>query len=191
MPLYMAIAGRRANIVFLVLLAFVWLASSVFWSERNESYAFLRLLPVSDRDVVRAKLILGITAVLAYWAWLVLLALLAWGLSPEFFARFSLINLVASAWSPLVALCYLGIWRIGARAMKFPLVILTAAFLIVLLPVAHRFFPPRYGDFGLGLRAAPWYVQVLLPMAGLAVFLFLARKAVRIKRNNDEHLQVP
>lgn len=191
MPLYMAIAGRRGNTVFFSLLAFVWLVSSVYWSERSESYAFLRMLPVRDRDVVHAKLALGLMAVFIYWTWLGLLTLFTWGVSPEFFARFSLINMVASAWLPLVALCYLGIWRIGVRAITFPLVTLMVTFLIILLPVANRFFPPRYGDLGLGLTAAPWFVQVLLPATGLGVFLLLARRAPRIKRNNDEHLQLP
>jgi hypothetical protein len=191
MPFYGAIAGRRGSTVLFALLAFVWLASSVFWSERSESYAFLRLLPVRDRDVVRAKLALGLVAAFVYWAWLVLLALVSWGVSTEFFARFSLLNLVGSAWPPLVALCYLGIWRRGARTVAFPFLTLMAAFLIVLLPVANRFFPPRYGDLGLGLKAAPWFVQVLLPVMGVGVFLVLARMAPRIKRNNDEHLQLP
>ena len=33
----------------------VWLSSSVLWSERQESYAFLRTLPVTDREIVRTK----------------------------------------------------------------------------------------------------------------------------------------
>lgn len=60
MPLSTAFAGRKWGVVFHSLLGFVWLPSSVLWSEWGESYSFLRLLPVRDRDVVRAKLGLGL-----------------------------------------------------------------------------------------------------------------------------------
>ncbi|MCU0277242.1 MAG: ABC-2 transporter permease, partial [Acidobacteria bacterium] len=62
MSLVETVAGRRGIAVFIVSMAFIWLPSSVLWSERNESYTFLRLLPVRDRDVVRAKLLLGLGA---------------------------------------------------------------------------------------------------------------------------------
>lgn len=189
MPLAAAFAGRRGGMVFSALLAFIWLPSSVLWSERGESYAFLRLLPVRDRDVVCAKLGLGLGAAVAYWLWLSLLTLAAWGASPYFLARFSLITLFASSWPPLVALCYLGIWRIGARAMTFPLLTFMAFALLGLLGLGIKYFPPRGGD--LGLVAAPWPLQVLFPAAGLALFLFLARRAPRVKWRNDEHLQLP
>lgn len=190
MPLYIVIAGRSRTIVFMILLAVVWLCSSVLWSERNESYAFLRMLPVSDRDVARAKLGLGLGAAFVYWAWLSLLSLIVAGATPEFLARFSLINLAASAWPPLVALCYLGVWRRGARAMTFPLVTLIAVFFIVAVGVAVRFFPSGRGG-NLGLAPAPWPLQVLLPATGLVAFLLLARLAPRVKLDNDEHLQLP
>jgi hypothetical protein len=191
LPLYMAMAGRKGHIVFATLMVFIWLPSSVLWSERCESYAFLRLLPIRDRDVVRAKLGLGLAAVIVYWAWLTLLTLVSWGVSPEFFARFSLINLLASSWPLLVALCYLGIWRAGARAMTFPLLTLMAVAFFIIIGFGMRYFPPRRGDFGIGLTAAPWPLQLLLPLVGLALFLWLARLGPRVKRSNDEHLQLP
>jgi hypothetical protein len=183
------VAGRRGIAVFVAAMAFIWLPSSVLWSERNESYSFLRLLPVRDRDVVHAKLLLGLGAAAVYWLWLSLLALATWGATPVFLARFSLITLTASFWPPLVALCYLGVWRIGARAMTFPLLTIMAFAFFGLLGLGTRFFPPRGGD--LGLVAAPWPLQVLMPAAGLALFLVLARRAPRVKWRNDEHLQLP
>ena len=182
----MPLVGSQGAVLFV----FLWLPSSVLWSERGESYAFLRLLPIRDRDVVRAKLGLGLGAVIAYWAWLTLLTLVHWGVSAEFFARFSLINLLASAWPPLVALCYLGVWRLGARGMTFPLLTLMGVAAFIVLGFQARFFPHRGGD-PLGLPAAPWLLQVLLPLAGLALFLWLARVGPRVKRSNDEHLQLP
>jgi hypothetical protein len=180
---------RRGATAFCALLVFIWLPSSVLWSERGESYAFLRLLPVRDRDVARAKLGLGLGAAAAYWAWLTLVSLIHWGVSREFFALFSLVNLAASVWMPLVALCYLGVWRIGARAMTFPLLTLMVIAFFAALGFGLSYFPPRrvYS----GLAAAPWPLQILLPLAGLGLFLLLARKAPRVKWNNDEHLQMP
>ncbi len=186
MPLYLVLANKRVNIVFITLLSFIWLPSSVLWSERGESYAFLRLLPIRDRDVVRAKLGLGLGAVLVYWAWLSLLTLAAWGASPEFIVRFSLINLVGAAWPPLVALCYLGVWRFGARAMTAPILGFMAVAFFSMIG-----FDVKRGDSGLDLAAAPWPLQILLPAAGLLLFLLLARQAKRVKWRNDEHLQLP
>jgi hypothetical protein len=182
----MPLVGSQGAVLFV----FLWLPSSVFWSERGESYAFLRLLPLRDRDVVRAKLGLGLAAAIAYWAWLTLLTLAHWGVSSEFFIRFSLINLLASAWPPLVALCYLGVWRLGVRGMTFPLLTLMGVAALLLLGLQTRYFPHRGGD-PLQLTAAPWPLQLLLPAVGLTVFLILARLGPRVKHNNDEHLQLP
>lgn len=186
MPLYLVLANKRVNIVFVTLMAFLWLPSSVLWSERSESYAFLRMLPVSDRDIVRAKLGLGLGAVLAYWGWLSLLTMISWGFSADFFARFSLINLASSAWPPLMAFCYLGVWRFGARAMTVPILGFMGISFFSIIG-----FDVKNGDFDLGLTAAPWPMQVLPPAAGLAIFFLLARLGPRVMRRNDEHLQLP
>jgi len=181
--------GRRGPLFYMILLAPVWLASSVLWSERNESYAFLRMLPVRDGDIARAKLKLGLGAVVLYWVLLSLLTLLVWGTSPAFFARFSLINLVCAASLPLVALCYLGVWRYGARAMTIPILVFMAiTFFSVMGGGIARW---RGSDFGQGLAAAPWPLQVLGPAAAFLVWLLLARAAPRIKRDNEAHLQTP
>jgi len=79
--------GRRGYLVYLTFMAPVWLCSSVLWSERIESYAFLRMLPVRDGDIARAKLRLGLAAVVVYWLLLLLYSLLAWGASPAFAGR--------------------------------------------------------------------------------------------------------
>jgi len=191
MSLVETVAGRRGIAVFIVSMAFIWLPSSVLWSERNESYAFLRLLPVRDRDVVRAKLLLGLGAAAVYWLWLSLLALAAWGATPGFFARFSLITVVASSWPPLVALCYMGIWQRGARAMTFPLLTLMVVAFIGAVGFGRIILSPGRGDVLLGRISVPWPLLLLLPAAGLALFLLLARVAPRIKWKNDEHLQLP
>jgi hypothetical protein len=186
-----AVAGRRGIAAYIAAMAFIWLPSSVLWSERNESYSFLRLLPVRDRDVVRAKLLLGLGAAVVYWLWLSLLALAAWGATPGFFARFSLITLVASFWPPLVALCYLGIWLRGARAMTFPLLTLMTVVFIGVVGCGVKFLTPWRDDMFWRRLSLPWPLLLLLPAAGLALFLLLARLAPRIKWRNDEHLQLP
>jgi hypothetical protein len=181
--------GRRGYLVFLTLMAPVWLSSSVLWSERNESYAFLRMLPVRDGDIVHAKLKLGLGAVVLYWAMLSFLTLLAWGPSPAFFARFSLINLICAASLPLVALCYLGVWRYGARAMTIPILVFMAiTFFSVMGGGIARW---RGSDFGQGLAPAPWPLQVFVPTAAFLVWLLLAKAAPRVKRDNEAHLQMP
>lgn len=186
-----AYAGRMRVVVFVALMGFIWLPSSILWSERSESYSFLRLLPVRDRDVVRAKLGLGLGAVTAYWALLSLTTLAAWGLSPEFLSRFSLITLTASTWPPLVTLCYRGVWRNGVRAMMFPWLTLMGFFIIITLGFVTRFVSDRWEDALLAEAGMLWPLSLLAVAIGLALFLFLARNAARVKWSSDEHLQMP
>ena len=75
--------------------------------------------------------------------------------------------------------------------MTFPLLTLMAVAFFGVVGFGTRYFPPQQGDFGMGLTPAPWILQVLLPAAGLAVFLLLARLGPRVMRHSDEHLQLP
>src|SRR4030042_4298146 len=86
-PLYNFVfnEGRRGYIVFLTLMAPVWLCSAVLWSERQESYAFLRMLPVRDGAIAQAKLRLGLAGVFVYWLLLTLYTLLGLGDVPRLF----------------------------------------------------------------------------------------------------------
>jgi len=190
-PLYNFVfnEGRRGYIVFLTFMAPVWLCSSVLWSERQESYGFLRMLPVRDGDIARAKLRLGLGGVFVYWLFLSLYTLLAWGMSPAFAACFSLINIMIAVTLPLVALCYLGVWKFGARAMTVPILVFMAATFITVMSSGIRFW--RGPDLGTGLRAAPWPVQVFLPVAALMAWWLMSRAAPRIKWTNEAHLQAP
>lgn len=162
---------------------------SVLWSERQESYAFLRMLPVRDRDIVRAKLKLGLVGALIYWLLLSLYTLLAWGASGAFFGLFSLINIVIAVSLLLVTLCYLGVWRFGARAMTVPILVFMGISIITVFVSGIRLW--RDHDLGTGLRAAPWPLQVFLPVAALVLWGFLFRAAPRIKWTNEAHLQMP
>lgn len=190
-PLYNFVfnEGRRGYLVFMTFMAPVWLCSSVLWSERQESYAFLRMLPVRDGEIARAKLRLGLGGVFIYWLLLSLYTLLAWGASPDFAARFSLINIMIAVTLPLVALCYLGIWRFGARAMTAPILIFMAVTFVTVMSFGTRLW--RGSNFGLGLKPAPWPVQVFLPLVALAAWWLLSRAAPRIKWTNEAHLQMP
>jgi hypothetical protein len=75
--------------------------------------------------------------------------------------------------------------------MTFPLLTLIGIGALVVLGLEMRYFPRRGSAAGLGLAPAPWPLQVLLPLAGLALFLWLARLGPRVKRCNDEHLRLP
>jgi len=71
--------GRGGILSMMAILVPAWLSSSVLWSENMESYAFLRTLPVTDREVVRAKFSLALAAAFVYWVILLLLVSSAWG----------------------------------------------------------------------------------------------------------------
>ena len=85
-PLFM-LAGSLNNRAVLSVMALwipVWLSSSVLWSERQEAYAFLRILPVTDRRIVRAKFGLALGFAAVYWLVMALFIRAAWGSTPEY-----------------------------------------------------------------------------------------------------------
>ena len=93
-----------------------WLSSSVLWSKKMESYAFLRMLPVTDREIVRVKFGLALAAAFVYWLILSLLVRAAWGSAWEYPAYVALTNLTCAISLPLVACWYIFHWRLGMPA---------------------------------------------------------------------------
>jgi hypothetical protein len=81
----------------------LWLSSSVLWSKRQESYAFLRMLPVTDREIVRAKFGLVLAAAFVYGLFLSLFNGWAWDSSWEYPFYMALANLTCAVALPLAA----------------------------------------------------------------------------------------
>jgi len=169
----------------------LWLSSSVLWSERQESYAFLRTLPVTDRQVVRAKFGLALGFIVLYWAILALLIRRAWGASPEYAGYMALASLTCSLAVVLAAVWYIVSWRFGTTVLTVAVIALLVIGLIMALAAnMERMVKTR----GIGILAprwlaeGPWIYQVLLFAAALAAYFGLMRVAVRVKERSEANL---
>jgi len=165
-----------------------WLSSSVLWSERQESYAFLRTLPVTDREIVRTKFGLVLAAACAYWVILSLLVLSSWGSSWEYPAYMALTNLACALALPLAACWYIVSWRFGVDAlttgvMIFVVLDLAAAFVV---NVDNRRWVGAPGIAAARwLAEAPWYFQPAMFLLSLAFYYALMEVAVRVKARSE------
>ena len=137
--------GKGGIISMLAFWVPLWLSSSVLWSEKQESYALLRMLPVTDREIVRAKFGLALAAAFVYWLILSLFNWWAWGSTWEYPFYMALANLTCAVSLPLVACWYIFSWRFGQSALTVGVL----AF-IVLAIIAD--LCPEYRSLGLGRR---------------------------------------
>jgi hypothetical protein len=166
----------------------MWLSSSVLWSERMESYAFLRTLPVTDREIVRAKFGLAFVAAFVYWFFLTLAVRAAWGFGPALSAYLTLVNLVCACSLALAGGWYVFRWKFGITPLTVAVVTLIAVgfVAVVVLDIDRRTWPG-----GIGIRVArqvaegPWFWQLGLVLLALAAYYGLMRAAVRVKAQSE------
>jgi len=172
----------------------VWLTSSVLFSEREESYAFLRTLPVTDRAIVRTKFRLMLAMGAVYWLAMEGIALARGDdgmVGPETHVYLTLVSVAALL---LAACCQIGIWRFGAPAVT-P-VVLTFMGAGFLLAVAHTFSLKYRANWPILTRLAvvrwlaesAWVSHVVLIALALLAFHGLMRIGVRVKTSSEAHL---
>ena len=165
-----------------------WLSSSVLWSERMESYAFLRTLPVTDREIVRAKFGLALGFAFIYWLFLSLLIRWAWGSTTEYAGYMALANLTCAIAIILAAAWYMFSWRFGIPALTGG-VILFLVIVIVATMIANIERMVRSGGIGIlaprWLAGGPWTYQALMFAVALAAYFGLMRLAVRVKEKSE------
>jgi hypothetical protein len=169
---------------FIPLFMPVWLASSVLFSERDESYAFLRTLPVT--------LILSTAAV--QWLAMLAVAMLRSGdgvVSPSTPVYLTLVCacglLVAGAFQ-------VAIWRHGISVMT-P-VILTFVALGIVSVIIHMLSVKRLAGWHAfsqtavleWLGQAPWVSSALVAGLAATVFYGLMRCGLRVKATGEAHL---
>lgn len=169
----------------------LWISSSILWSERAESYAFLRTLPVTDRQIVRTKFGLALGFISVYWAILALLIGKAWGGRPEFAGYMALASLTCAISIILAAGWYLLSWRCGTLALTVAVIALLAIAVVGTMAAnMQRMIKTR----GIGILAprwlaeGPWLLQVLLFAAALAAFAGLMRVAYTVKERSETGL---
>ena len=163
----------------------VWLSSSVLWSEKQESYAFLRMLQVTDREIVRTKFGLALGAAFLYWLILSLLVRYAWGSTWDYPAYMALANLTCAISLPLAACWYIIHWRFGASALTVSVLI----FMVIDVAVTFRNWVGGQGIPAVRLLAeGPWYLQLLMFVTALAAYFGLMQVAVRVKARSEAYL---
>jgi ABC-type transport system involved in multi-copper enzyme maturation permease subunit len=180
---------RPHTIVLPGLMLPVWIASSVLWTERNGSEELLRTLPVTSREVVRAKFALLLAAVGVYW---LIMSVFGLGMASArgVFGPYLVFASVSCVGSLAVgALCYMGIWFFGRGVMTVVIVLflVTGAYIAVTVARAGALAgytasqQPLISTFG----ALPAYVVGALLALGLMVYYGLGRAAVRVRDAGD------
>lgn len=100
----------------------VWIASSVLWTEREESEQFLRALPLTDRDVAKAKFGLLLGAASVYW-FIIFVTSLLHSSSGGMMFNLGLMTLACATGLVVGGLCYVSVWFFGWKPMT-PVIIL-------------------------------------------------------------------
>jgi hypothetical protein len=165
-----------------------WLSSSVLWSERQESYAFLRMLPVTDRRIVLTKFGLALGFAVIYWIFLSLLIRAAWGATPEYAGYAALAGLSWAVSLVLAGGWYVFSWRFGPSALTAGVMAFVVIGVLATWIVDVR---RLVGTAGIGavtprwLAEGPWTYQAVLFAAALAAYYGLMRLAVRVKEKSE------
>ncbi len=169
----------------------VWLASSVVFTERDESYAFLRTLPVTDRRVVQCKfgLILGASAV--YWLFMMGAALVrsdgpvAGPTVPVYITIVSICGLLVGACLQML------VWRLGASiATGAGIVFMVLSLTLTIIHTASLNSAPDWPVLTSTaavewLAGAPWLSIPVLGGLALLAFYGLLRMGVRVKASSE------
>lgn len=168
----------------------IWLSGSVLFSERDESYAFLRTLPVTDRAMVRAKFGILLSASAAYWLAFTGVAIalsdrLSFGYPAGVFITltwgFSL--LLAAVWQ-------IAIWRLGQPLMTWFIVGYMACNMFAAIPYIVSLSRGEWEGFWesttiLWLARTPGITLALTIAVVLAAFYGLMQVGVRVKQSSE------
>ncbi len=169
----------------------VWLASSVIFGDQDESYAFLRTLPVTDRRIVRIKFGLILGAGVLYWLLMMTAALLRWDGVQTGPAALVYLTIVGVCALLLGACTQLLFWRLGARIMTgVGIVFIIASLVLIIVHTASLKSTPgwpvlmRTGAVQ-WLAGAPWLSIPVLYGVALLAFYALARAGTRVKASSE------
>jgi len=183
--------NNRGMLAVMIFWVPIWLSSSVLWSERMESYAFLRTLPVTDREIARKKFGLSLGFAFAYWLILALFIRLTLGSTPESSATLASATLSCALSLVLAGGWHIVSWRFGASVllagvMSFIVIVFLGT---IITQIEHRtWFRGPGALFGRRLAESPGIVQVLLLAAALAAYYGFYRAAVRVKAKSEAYL---
>lgn len=159
---------------------------------QERSYAFLRTLPVSDRDIMAARFLLSLLDTCFCWfATMVVFSLFA-SSAGDFALHAVYLGLWGSIGLILSALWHIGVHGIGIGKAGIALgVVLMGCFLPAALVLDKMFefretrgFPPAV----FVLASMHWIVWVMLACVILAVHYALMRIAIKVKESSELYL---
>jgi hypothetical protein len=172
----------------------IWLVSALLASEGDERYAFLRMLPVPDRDIARAKLILILGSAAFQWILMTGAALARMDDGIADASTLVYLTLVCAFGLVVAAGFQIAIWRYGISTMKPVLIasiIAGIAFAIIHLaslknvdewPALSRLPVVEW------LGGAPWMASAVIIAMALLAFRVLMEAGVRVKAASEAHL---
>jgi len=188
-PLVMLAESRNRGVLAIMALWIpVWLSSSILWSERQESYAFLRTLPVTDRQVVQTKFGLTLGFTFIYWLIVSLFIRWAWGSTPEYAGYMALTSLTCAGSLVLSGGWYIFSWRFGPSALTAGVMAFVVLGILTtwIVNVKRMIRSVGIGTIAPGwLAGGPWVYHVLLFLVALAAYYGLMQVAVRVKKKSE------
>ena len=182
--------GDRGVILAWPLFLPTWLSSTVLWTEREESYGFLRTLPVTDREIVRLKLGRTLAAAAAYALLLSIFTLVAWRAEGAIGPALAFIAFVCGVALLLAGCWHIGFWWVGARVMTPIILVFMLANLAgaIVMMSAYKLTGARSFDLGFAAQWTPFaspYLNGLFAVAVLGAYYALMRAGVRIKAASE------
>lgn len=171
--------------MWMVLVVLGGAISGEIHEEKNKGYAFLKLLPIKERDIVMSKFLMAVLTAAAFVLHIKILLSFFPG-PPRLFALARImIPLCAGAALLLTAFLYILVYSIGFS--RFVKIAWTVFFLAILAPIliiefVLRRFDPDYGQVIDSIISLPWPVLVLVGLAFVGAYLGALELAVRAKK---------
>ena len=158
----------------------------------SKAYAFLRSLPITDREIVAAKFSMALFDTCLCWLLFLFTMFLFEGSPAQYAVHIAYVTLWGLLALVIAALWQVGIYRFG---MGRTAIVLTILLLFLFLPISlildqvFEFentlgFPP----YVYALAMLHWSVWLLLTAVVLLLYYGLLRLAVRIKRASEVYL---
>ena len=169
----------------------VWLVSSVVFTEREESYGFLRTLPITDSRIVRTKFSLILGAGVVYWLFMVGAAIVRQDATLTGAAALVYITIVSIYGLVMGACVQLLFWRFGASiATGAGIIFMILSLVLTIVHMASLHSSPgwpvlsRTGAVA-WLAGVPWLSIPVLGGLALLAFSSLLRAGIRVKASSE------
>jgi len=172
----------------------VWFLGAMFASEHDERYAYLRTLPIPDRQVVRTKFALILSFAAVQWALMTAAALFRMS---DGIADPTTLVYITLVWTfgLLAAGGYqIAIWRYGFPVMSAVLgVSIAAGLALVIIHLASLKYNDNWPAFSQSgvvewFGRAPWISNAVLMALALLACRALMQVGIRVKAASEAHL---